>query len=227
MLTWVHRHDHLPPRTLREVLRDVLARAILPSVLLALVNLLVGWVVMGPLGGFAAEASVNAALQAGRTPLLDTVARAASTLGSTPYAIGTALVGAVVVARVSRRWVLAVPPLAALATEGWLHAAVSVTINRPRPPVEQLDMAQPTASFPSGHVGANLALWLCFALLAIASRHRWRRWVVVPYAVVFIGLLAWSRLYLGMHFPVDTAVGVLNGVACGVLGWSCLRRDPR
>ena len=65
-------------------------------------------------------------------------------------------------------------------------------------------------SFPSDHA---TFLWsLGFGLSATGAS---RRWGVV---VCACGLLvAWARIYLGLHFPIDMAASLLVGIAGGVL----------
>ncbi|MGB9722475.1 MAG: phosphatase PAP2 family protein [Chloroflexia bacterium] len=61
-------------------------------------------------------------------------------------------------------------------------------------------------SFPSGHTQDAIVFW---GYLAIALRKRWLT-VVVPLIVL---LMAFSRLYLGLHWPLD----ILGGMALGLL----------
>jgi undecaprenyl-diphosphatase len=38
---------------------------------------------------------------------------------------------------------------------------------------------------------------------------------------LFALLVAWSRIYVGAHYPLDVAGGAVVGIACGWLGWKC------
>jgi undecaprenyl-diphosphatase len=62
-------------------------------------------------------------------------------------------------------------------------------------------------SFPSSHA-AN-----CFALATVVSAfYRRRGWIAfVPAAIV-----AFSRMYVGVHWPIDVLAGCLIGVLCGL-----------
>ena len=63
-------------------------------------------------------------------------------------------------------------------------------------------------SFPSGHTSAS------FAAATVLLLTRWQgRWA----ALVLAGLIAFSRLYLYVHFPTDVLGGLVAGVLCGVL----------
>jgi len=67
----------------------------------------------------------------------------------------------------------------------------------------------PEASFPSDH--ATLMFSLAIPLLVSAASRRWgSAFLLLGFAV------AWSRIYLGVHFPLDM-VG-----AFGVAGFACL-----
>lgn len=85
-------------------------------------------------------------------------------------------------------------------------------IARPRPyevnPTIQLLISRPTDfSFPSGHTAASFA-----AATVLALGHcRYRK-----AAAVLAVLIAFSRLYLYIHFPTDVLAGALLGV---LLGW--------
>lgn len=66
---------------------------------------------------------------------------------------------------------------------------------------------QPDWSFPSGHASSSFA-----AATVIWLNHRKTGWP----ALVLAGLIAFSRMYVGVHYPTD----VLAGAAVGVLmGW--------
>lgn len=69
----------------------------------------------------------------------------------------------------------------------------------------------PYASFPSGHAQGVTTFWGAIAYL---HQQRWL-WLV---AITMIVLVCTSRLYLGVHFPVDVAGGILLGLLWISLG---------
>ena len=221
-----YRDDQTAP-TIVAVGRDLIVRAFLPALALFTVGLGVGWVLVGPVGSSLAEDQLSVLAQSARTPVLDTIALTASAIGSVN---GNAIICILSVALVwiaSRRWWLAALPAVALALHVMVHIATSTLVARPRPQVETLDIGQPTASFPSGHMGATTAQLLVLVLFVfhrVASR-LWRSVATVVVATYLL-VLGWSRVYLGMHHISDVLWGVVNGVACGLIAWLFLRRNP-
>ena len=123
-----------------------------------------------------------------------------------------------VVAR--NRSVLPVVTGAVAAGAAWLltHAAKAIA-DRPRPYEVMADAVlrqQPAhgTSFPSTHTAVTLAI--AIALVPFLAR---------PLAAAGIGyavLLGWSRVYLGVHYPLDVLAGASIGMAVGGVIWLAL-----
>ena len=71
--------------------------------------------------------------------------------------------------------------------------------------VEAFRLRGLNCGFPSGHVTGSVALW---GGLAVLFRKRWLLWL----APIVITLMAFSRLYLGVHFLADVLGAILLGV---------------
>ena len=73
-------------------------------------------------------------------------------------------------------------------------------------------------SFPSGHTGASFAatsvLWRCDSKLKVP-------------ALILAVLIAFSRMYLYVHYPSDILTGMLLGTAAGIAGTVILERAER
>jgi membrane-associated phospholipid phosphatase len=119
-----------------------------------------------------------------------------------------------------------VVPAIAIAVQAAVFMLAALVVGGERPEVEQLDPAPPTSSFPSGHSGASIALYVSLSLMAQRIGHAWLRVSVTVVLLVLPLLVVYARLYRGMHHLSDVIVGVLNGLVCVVLGWYWLRRTP-
>lgn len=76
----------------------------------------------------------------------------------------------------------------------------------------QLLIARPVDfSFPSGHTAASFAS--AAALFFAGERKLWKP------VLVLAGLIAFSRLYLYVHYPTDILGGIVVGVTAGYLGY--------
>jgi undecaprenyl-diphosphatase len=121
---------------------------------------------------------------------------------------------AALVALLGKHWRLAGFLLFALAVESGSYRATTLLVHRHRPEVHRLENLPVDASYPSGHTAAAIAVYCGIALLLtskIASRGaRVAVWVVAALIPVFV---AFSRMYRGMHHPLDVAGGVLIGIA--------------
>ncbi|MCD7882412.1 MAG: phosphatase PAP2 family protein [Lachnospiraceae bacterium] len=65
------------------------------------------------------------------------------------------------------------------------------------------------ASFPSGHTGAS------FASAVAICRQVPRKYGIL--LLVLASLIAFSRLYVGIHYPTDVLGGLVTGIALGIL----------
>jgi membrane-associated phospholipid phosphatase len=164
------------------------------------------------------EVELVRAVPAARTPVWDVVTSWGTVLGSTGVVIAVTAAGCVLLLR--RGHGPRLPAFLALAVAGetGLFLLAALVIDRDRPPIEQLDLAPPTSSFPSGHTAATLAL-ACGLALGLARTRPGHRligaiWVV---AVVSASFVMGTRLYRGMHWPTDLAASVLFAVVWLVL----------
>ena len=116
-----------------------------------------------------------------------------------------------------RRWRLAAW-LVAVVLAGWLfNTGLKVTIDRPRPELLPHLMHAGGYSFPSGHSFNGTLAWTAIALaFAPLIPRQPLRIALLVCAVVLGALIAFSRVWLSVHWPSDALAGWL-----GALGWVC------
>ena len=71
---------------------------------------------------------------------------------------------------------------------------------------------QSDKSFPSGHTVALFEMAIC---VAYSTMRRSRLWGVLAYLYAFV--IAYSRLYVGVHYPSDVIAGIVIGTVDGIL----------
>lgn len=144
-------------------------------------------------------------------PFCDVLFRVLTDLGSTPlYFVSLAPLF----------WVMdrrrAVVLFALLALSSYTNTCLKLWFDMPRPDLalaRVLDLRpgqEGSNGFPSGHAQNALVFWGYLAW--------WigRGWAYAGAAVI-VGLIAFSRLYLGVHFPLDILGGLVIGAASFVL----------
>ncbi|HMN30850.1 MAG TPA: phosphatase PAP2 family protein [Caldilineaceae bacterium] len=92
---------------------------------------------------------------------------------------------------------------------GLLNIWLKLLFARPRPSIFPPVIIDTSYSFPSGHTMGAVALYGFLAYLL--WQHKRRVWAVV--ALLFALLIAFSRIYLGVHYPSD----ILGALAISVL----------
>ncbi len=207
-------------------LKDAAVRALAPSLLLFGGIVGVGLLLAGPLKSVgSSEESVNRDLAAGRTPTWNSITMVWSHIGNTEYVIGVAVLVALIVWWRTKQWWYAVVPVLAISLQATIFVIATAIVGRPRPEVSHLDPAPPTSSYPSGHQGASTALYLSLVLMASRITHPVLRTVVMVLCGIAPFLVAYARLYRGMHHPSDVAMGAVNGILSALLAWGYLRRE--
>jgi undecaprenyl-diphosphatase len=174
------------------------------------------------------DKSVNRSLADGRSDFFVRLAEWFSSLADTRPIVGFLLLLTITLA-VCRQWrAMLLIPLAML-IEISTFLSVNYLVGRPRPDVTKIGPIPRTYSFPSGHVAATAVCWFGAALLL----YLFGRWtlsrVISAIGAVMVVLTAWSRVYLGMHHPLDVVAGLAMGIAAlAIAVWSLrVRLDPR
>jgi membrane-associated phospholipid phosphatase len=148
-----------------------------------------------------------------RTPFLTDASEVFTTVGGAPLL--PILVGVIaIVCAALRKWRVAAFAVFVLMVESATYRVTSLAVPRDRPHVHRLENLPPDASYPSGHTAAAIAVYAGLVLL-LTSRFPTRglrifAWVA---AIVIPVLVAFARMYRGMHHPIDAAAGLVIGIA--------------
>lgn len=95
--------------------------------------------------------------------------------------------------------------------------AVKFAVHRPRPYITYTDDLVPVKttvgySFPSGHTSLTFAVATSLSLSS-------KKWYVVAPSMLWAASVAFSRLYLGVHYPSDVLTGMAVGILSGFVGY--------
>jgi membrane-associated phospholipid phosphatase len=165
------------------------------------------------------DTPIRSAVHARSSPPLTAMMRGVSLIGSEVVLapLGVILVWWLVAAK--RRRAAVVFGVAALGAEG-LDQIMKLLFNRSRPE-PFFGYASPiTHSFPSGHAMVSCCFFgVLAAILAARERSRARRMAIFAAAALLVGLMGFSRVYLGFHYPTD----VLAGYAAAVIWLAVVR----
>ena len=108
------------------------------------------------------------------------------------------------------------------------NAIIKNLVARPRPYLPEtiggqglqlLIEEQHDWSVPSGHSGASFAAAVVFLVKGPKK-------LGIP-AIIMAALIAFSRLYVGVHYPTDVICGIITGTCCAIISfmiWSIVEK---
>lgn len=77
--------------------------------------------------------------------------------------------------------------------------------------VNQLVAPSEPNSFPSGHTSSTFSV-----VTVLVHEFRQKKLLVIP-LIIFALLIGFSRVYCGLHYPLDVVVGAMVGIVSGVI----------
>lgn len=132
-------------------------------------------------------------------------------VGSARFMVPFIIVVAVALA-LSRRWWAVGTWMLAIMISQFLNTPLKVLYGRERPP---LPLVETTGyAFPSGHAltGAVVAITLVIVLAPSGRKRRYLEFVAILYVLV----MAWSRVYVRAHWLSDVTAGLAFGAAAAL-----------
>jgi undecaprenyl-diphosphatase len=101
-----------------------------------------------------------------------------------------------------------------------LDITLKLAFHRPRP-VGYFGPTPTTFSFPSGHAMGSVCFYGVLAAILVArTSRRAAKWCIWTGAVLLMGMIGYSRIYLGVHYPSDVIAGYCAGaVWVGAVGF--------
>lgn len=99
--------------------------------------------------------------------------------------------------------------LSVVASEACVYI-LKILVNRQRPALALI--TEHDASFPSGHANISIAFYgLLFYFLLLSLNNRAAKIIAASAGIIFIALLGFSRIYLGVHYLSDVIAGYFLG----------------
>ncbi|WP_029077312.1 bifunctional DedA family/phosphatase PAP2 family protein [Kaistia adipata] len=167
------------------------------------------------------DSAVSTLVQGWRTPRLDAVMIAITSLGDGVVIIAV-LVAAVIWLVAHRRRKLAAGLVVTMALAALAVPLLKSALVVPRP--IDLYAGADAFSFPSGHATHAAALYLSLAWLA--THNAALRWKILGFVLagLLVGAIAVSRVYLAAHWPSDVLAGLALGSMLAALYALVFRR---
>lgn len=91
-----------------------------------------------------------------------------------------------------------------------LSTGFKILFGKERPELWSQLITETSYSFPSGHALGSMVLY-GFSAFLLAQRFQPQKWLIYGVAVLLIGSIGFSRIYLGVHWPTDVVAGYSIG----------------
>lgn len=138
---------------------------------------------------------------------------------------GTTVLTLIVVATIAlllsrRLWLTAALIAASTISGAWAVTQMKLHVGRPRPDIVDHLVQVSGNSFPSGHAANSAIVYLTLvALGSQVTQGRATRNTLLAGAILLVGAIGVSRVYLGVHWPSDVLAGWSFGTLWAAMWW--------
>lgn len=132
-------------------------------------------------------------------------------LGSVWFIASICVVLLIILFKQNKHWAILIPSVTALSSI--TNSTLKIIFKRNRPLGRTL-VVEKSYSFPSGHAMVSTSFYLTLAYFI--TRHT-NNPIIFIIASILIAIISYSRVYLGVHYPIDVLVGIGLGLIVTVI----------
>lgn len=156
------------------------------------------------------------------TPTLDSIARILTQFGGVVLVpISALVIAGLFLKKLGRSYALLI--LCGVVGSSLLNLLLKTLFSRARPQLWERLVVEHSFSFPSGHAMASASL--AASVVAALWYTRWR-WTAILLGMVYITVVGFTRLYLGVHYPTDIVAGWMLAIAWVAAVFAIFSRSP-
>ncbi|MFQ4142079.1 phosphatase PAP2 family protein [Chlorogloeopsis sp. ULAP02] len=163
-------------------------------------------------GGFAFDLPILVTIHTTAHPYLDAIALRLTKLGSV-WTASPIVATVALILLFLKRWRSLIYLLITTIGSAIINFTAKEIMHRVRPQLWLSPAPEFDYSFPSGHAMTSMTL---VAVLVILTWGSVWSWIVMILGGLFVVAIAWTRLYLGVHFPSDIIAGWLVSIAWAI-----------
>ncbi len=163
-------------------------------------------------GGFGWDVPILLSIHNTATPQLDALAIVLTKFGVFWGVFPLATIITLIVL-FKHRWHQLTYLLVTLLGSIFINIIAKLFLHRIRPHLWESPAPEFDYGFPSGHAMSSMTIVVALIILTWGSR--WC-WLVLICGGIFVLAIAWTRLYLGVHYPSDILAGWVASIAWAV-----------
>lgn len=163
-------------------------------------------------GGFPWDVPILLSIHSQARPQLDILAVMLTKFGS--FWTALPILSAIAIILLQKRWWRSLTYLLTTALgSAIINRTAKELMHRVRPQLWVSGAPEFDYAFPSGH--AMTSMTLVIILLILSRGYPWR-WLILLFGSLYLLAIAWTRLYLGVHFPSDILAGWMVAIAWAI-----------